>query len=247
MRFPDYAITGSGVMVEAERVIMDLEILNSEAHRDLRLGRNCRAPHFVQIVAAEFAPAAATCPIFIAKDADSGKFYVGAMFGFKAGENLLEAVDGSSDAFRPLDLERQGFYISGEDIAVDPAHPRFGAASGEPLFEEGGQPSDALRTMQRVLGQLKAGVDVTDAFISAMMARKLIEPIDISLSFDDGETLSLDGLYTVSLDALHDLDDKAALELFRCGYLQLAYCMIGSLRQVPVLARRRNRQLSADF
>ena len=225
---------------------MDLEILNSEAHRDLRLGRNCRVPHFVQIVAAEFAQAAATCPIFIAKDGESGKFYVGAMFGFKAGENLLEAADGTSDAFRPLDLERQGFYISGDDIAIDPANPRFTVANGEPLFEEG-QPSDGLRAMQRVLGQLKAGVDLTDAFIATMMAQKLIEPIDISLSFDDGETLALDGLYTISLDALHDLDDKAALDLFRGGHLQLAYYMTGSLRQVPVLARRRNRQLSAQF
>jgi len=226
---------------------MDLEILNSEAHRDLRLGRTCRVPHFVQIVAAEFAPAAATCPIFIAKDAETGKFYAGAMFGFKAGENLLEVADGTSDAFRPLDLERQGFYVWGDDIAIDPANPRFSAESGEPLFEDGGQPTDSMRTMQRVLGQLKTGVDATDAFIAAMLALKLIEPIDISLSFDDGETLSLDGLYTVSLDGLHDLDDKAAIDLFRSGYLQLAYCMAGSLRQVPVLARRRNRQLSAGF
>lgn len=226
---------------------MDLEILNSEAHRDLRLGKNSRTPHFVQIVAAEFAPAAATCPILIAKDGDSGKFYVGAMFGFKAGENLLEAADGTSDALRPLDFERQGFYIVGEDIAIDPANPRFSASGGEPLFDDGGQPSDALRAMQRVLGQLKAGVDLTDSFIATMMAQKLIEPIDISLSFDDGETLSLEGLYTVSLDGLHDLDDATALDLFRRGYLQLAYCMAGSLRQVPVLARRRNRQLSAAF
>ncbi|MEO9133102.1 MAG: SapC family protein, partial [Sphingomonas sp.] len=211
------------------------------------LGRNCEVPHFVQIVAGEFAPAAATCPIFIAKDGDSGQFYVGAMFGFKRGENLLEAADGTSDAFRPLDLERQGFYVSGEEIAVDPANPRFGAADGEPLFQDGGQPSDGLRAMQRVLAQLKAGVELTDAFIATMMAKKLIEPVDISLSFDDGETLALEGLYTVSLDGLHDLDDKAALDLFRCGYLQLAYCMAGSLRQVPVLARRRNRQLSAEF
>ena len=83
----------------------------------------------------------------------------------------------------------------------------------------------------------------TDRFLAAMLADKLVEPVDITLSFDDGERLQLDGLYTISLDAIADLDDAAALRLFRAGHLQLAYAMAGSLRQVAVLAKRRNDRL----
>src|SRR3546814_8495941 len=70
---------------------------------------------------------------------------------------------------------------------------------------------------------LTVGIEESDAFIAALLAHKLIESFDISLRFDDGETLRLEGLYSIGLDALHDLDDAAVLDLFRLGHLQLAY------------------------
>jgi hypothetical protein len=222
-----------------------LELLHPVTHGALTvLGWKGPRPRFVQIVTEEFAAAAATCPILVAKSAETGRFFVGAMFGFKPGEDLAIEPGEETGAFIPLDLERNGFYIRGEEIAIDPANPCFAAAHGAPLFEASGEPADALRHRQRVLGRLKAGVEDTDAFVATMMEHKLIEPIDISLRFDDGESLQLEGLYSVSLDALHDLDDATALALFRGGQLQLAYAMVGSLRQIPVLARRRNQRLS---
>jgi len=219
------------------------ELLNPKDHAGLRF-RDWpeHGPHFVQIVAAEFAAAGATCPILLTKDGATGRFYAGAMFGFEPGEYLLAP---GAAAFRPLDLERQGFFISGENIAIDPDHPRFSRTEGEPLFDAAGEPGDKLRLIQRVLGRLKTGVDETDAFIETLLKHRLIEPIDIELAFDDGKNLNLTGLYTVSLDALQELEDAVVLDLFRSGRLQLAYCMIQSLKQVPVLARRRNERLAA--
>jgi hypothetical protein len=224
--------------------IDQLEMLNSQTHRALRTNplRGGR-PHFVQIVAAEFAAAAATCPLFIVKNAETGQFYAGAMFGFKVGEDLLTSKDGDCNALLPLDLERQGFYVSGDGIAIDPAHLRFSTTTGEHLFDDQGQPTAQLRHMQRVLTGLATGIVETDRFIADMLARKLIEPIDVSLGFDDGEQLVLEGLYSVSLDALQDLGDTDVVDLFRKGHLQLAYTMVGSLRQVSMLAHRRNRRL----
>ena len=71
---------------------------------------------------------------------------------------------------------------------------------------------------------------------------RLIEPIEISLRFDSAERLTLQGLYTVSLDRLRDIDDAAALRLFRAGHLQLAYSMAASLKHIPRLARLRERR-----
>ncbi|MGK6320748.1 SapC family protein [Sphingomonas sp. DT-204] len=220
-----------------------LEVLNVSDHRHLRLrAESGGGPHFAQIVAGEFPAAAALCPVLFAKNAETGRFYAGAMLGFRPDEPLLAEL---GDVFRPLDLQRQAFFISGEHVAIDREHPRISETEGKPLFDEDGEPSDSLRRIQRALGLLKSGVEETEVFIRALLGFKLIEPIDISLRFDDGEALSLQGLYTVSLDALRDLDDSAALELFRSGHLQLAYCMIGSLQQISVLADRRNRRLSA--
>ncbi len=225
---------------------MDLELLNAEDHAGLRKADlPAGGPHFVQIVAAEFAAAAATCPIFLTKNSDTGQFYAGAMFGFEPGENLLAGDGSGRRAFVPLDLERQGFFLaSGGAIAIDPGHPRFATGRGKTLFERDGQPSEALRRIQHLMAQLSAGVAETDDFIQALLAQRLVEPVDVALSFDDGKSLNLAGLYTVSLDALAALQDAAALELFRRGYLQLVYAMIGSLKQVSILAHLRNERLA---
>jgi hypothetical protein len=226
---------------------MDLQLLNARDHDRLRVGRlPAVSPHFVQIVPSEFVAAAAVCPIFLTKNADTGQFYAGAMFGFEPGENLLGPAELGQALFTPLDIERQGFFVTdGGAIAIDPRHPRFRADQGATLFDEQGQPSSATRRLQHVLAQMQAGVVESEHFIQVLLARKLVEPIDIDLSFDDGKSLSLNGLYTVSLDALGELDDAAVLELFRAGGLQLIYAMNGSLKQVSALAKLRNDKLAA--
>lgn len=225
----------------------DLEKLNAADHAGLRMGDlPGRRPHFVQIVASEFATAAAVCPILLTKNSETGQFYAGAMFGFEPGENLLDATEGGVRLFQPFDLERQGFFIGPEgEVLVDPAHPRFSQGRGAALFENDGEPTQAARRMQQTLGRLQAGVRETDAFIKDLLAHRLVEPIDIDLSFDDGRRLSLNGLYTVSLDMLGHLDDASALSLFRTGRLQLAYAMVGSLKQLSRLAALRNDRLAA--
>lgn len=221
-----------------------LEILNTEAHKSLQM-HNLAGEHpaFVTVVINEFPAAAAVCPILFAKDPETGAFFAGAVFGFKPGETLVEGAGESDGLFKPLDLQRQGFLAAEENIAVDVAHPRFGEGATIPLFDDGA-PSEALRRVQWALGQLMGGLEATNAFISHLLKLKLIEPIDISLRFDDGEKLNLDGLYTVSRDRLSELDDADVVELFRSGYLQAAHCIILSLNQIGVLARRRNARLA---
>ena len=223
-----------------------LEILNSDAHAALKMHAvPTDQPPFVMVTIGEFPAAAAVCPLLFAKDAETGQFYVGALFGFRPGELLVEGADQRDALFRPLDLQRQGFFIAEENIAVDVDHSRFAGNSSIALFDENGETSEAMRRVQWALGQLKAGVDATNDFIQALLALKLIEPIDISLSFDDGEKLQVDGLYTVSRDAMADLDDEDVLRLHRKGYLQAAYAMTLSLNQIAVLSRRRNARLAS--
>jgi hypothetical protein len=226
---------------------VDLAPLNAEEHAGLRLrSRRPEIPHFVEITGGEFANAASVCPIFFAKNPETGAFYAGALFGFKPGENLLGGPEDGIPPYVPLDRQRAGFYVAGEDIAIDLEDPRFAfsGSEGEALFDDAGQPGPALRQIQRILGQLVRGKQDTDAFVARLLNLRLIEPVDVSLRFDDGENLVLDGLYTVSLDTLRDLDDREVLSLFRDGHLQWIYLMAGSLKQIGVLAERRNRSLA---
>lgn len=224
-----------------------MELLNAETHRHLRMqaGVADPHPHFVMIVLSEFLIAAASCPIFFAKDSDTGEFYAAALFGFGPGELLVEATPQEGPAFRPLELQRQGFFAADENIAIDPDHPRFRADATIALFEDDGTPSNALRKVQHTIGELMRGVEATRDFIQALLGLRLIEPIDISLRFDNGEHLSLAGLYTVSRDNLAELADADVVSLFRSGFLEAALCASASLNHVPLLARRRNARLTA--
>ena len=221
------------------------ELLNPQDHQRLRLRhpRNVNL-HFVQIVAAEFTAAAACCPVLLTKDATTGSFYAGAMLGFKPGECLLRSA-ADRGGFEPLNILRDGFFTAGEQIAIDRTDARFSETDGEPLFDEARQPSAQLRQMQRVLGQLHSGIERTNAFIQSLLQLKLIEPIEVSMNFDSGEQLTLQGLYTVSMDAVQALSDADAVTLFRRGDLQRIHAMHLSLGQIVVLAEKRNRLLAA--
>lgn len=220
------------------------ELLNPQDHGRLRLlrGRGPE-PHFVQIVPGEFVAAAIACPILFSKDPATGAFYAGAVLGLKPDEGALKSIE-ERGGFEPLSLQRDGFFISGERIAIDPANPRFSETDGELLFDEAQQPSPALRRIQRVLGQLHEGREQTAVLVRDLMNLKLLEPIDVTLSFDDGERLRLEGLYTVSRDSLRELDDVDVLRLFRSGHLQLAYTIAGSINQLATLAHLSNRKLA---
>jgi hypothetical protein len=221
--------------------IEKLELLNSERHRNVSMHVAATdRPHCVQVIIGEFGLAATSCPLFLVKDPETGRFNVVALFGFRPGELLVDGADKGKALFVPLELARQGFFIEGDTIAIDLENPRFGEGASAPLFDASGEPSDETRLIQRIIGTLVQGREATRTFIDDMVRLRLVEPVDISLRFDDGESLTLEGLYTISLDALQDLDDATALSLFRNGHLAAALCIQGSQRQVMALAKRRN-------
>ncbi len=91
---------------------------------------------------------------------------------------------------------------------------------------------------------LRPGLAQTKIFIETLLKAKLIEPIDINLAFDDGTKRQLEGLYTVNQDALKKLADARHRGFLPAGYLQAIYLMIASLKQVPVLAQKKNARLA---
>jgi len=196
---------------------------------------------FVPIVAEEFAQIAAFCPIFLAKDSETGAFYFGAMLGFHEGQNLF--IDEPNAArFRPLHARRLPFYTAGEDLAIDLGNARVNTVEGEPLFTDAGEPTEYLNNVMEMFRRLRRGEEQTKLFIQTMLELDLVEPVDIDIKFDDGEHIEIDGLYGIKRTAVGELSDDQALMLFRRGYLYLAHVTIMSLTQLPALIQRRNRQ-----
>jgi SapC len=222
--------------------------LNKETHRALTVDGRASAAYgdnkrFVQVIVKEFPQLVVHYPILFSKDPETGQLYCGAMLGFDEGENLFLEQWAEREFYRPLSLQRGPFYAHGPELAVDLDHPRVGAQGGQPLFTEHGEPSRYLKSILWAFQDLKPGAEMTQLFIARLLELKLIEPIDVEVEFDDGAMRNCVGLYTINQDVLARLPDEAVVELFRRGYMRLIHLMIASLKQIPVLARKKNSRL----
>jgi len=228
--------------------MVDIVLLDPVRHADLRVKAGAAAAHgddqrFVHVVLREFPLLVVHYPILLSKDAETGAFFCGAMLGIDPNENLFLDRNGGMTAYRPLNLQRMPFYAAGDQLAIDLDNSRVGTNDGEPLFDDAGEPSAFTRSIAAAFGELRPGIEATKAFIATLLALDLIEPVDISLSFDDGETRELHDLYTIDQERLRSLPDDVVFDLFRRGYLHSISLMIASLKQIPVLARMRNQRL----
>jgi SapC len=227
--------------------VTNIVILNNQTHRSLRVQPEPSARYgdnqrFVQIIVGEFPHLVVQYPILLSKSADTGAFFCGAMLGVDEGENLF-LNEGGHEGHRPLNLQRMPFYVSGAELGIDLDHPRVSQERGQALFTDEGEATAYLESIKAAFRDLKPGIEMTKAFIDTLLRLKLVEPIDIKLGFDDGSKRELAGLYTINQSVLRGLPDASVLELFRRGYLQLIYLMVASLKQVPVLARKKNDRL----
>jgi hypothetical protein len=234
-------------------------LLSKETHRSLKVDGRASAAygddrHFVQVTVNEFPLLVVHYPLFFSKDPDTGALYCGVMLGFKEGENLFLREWEEREFYRPLILQRGPFYAQGPELAIDLDHPRVGAESGKPLFTEYGQPTRYLQSIIWAFQDLKPGMETSKFFVARLLELNLIEPVDIDVEFEDGSTHKCLGLYTVNQETLSRLPDEVVVELFRRGYLRLIHLMIASLKQFPVLARKKNgrlldttRGLAGDF
>jgi hypothetical protein len=220
-------------------------ILNSHSHRNVRVQAEASAKfgdnqRFVQVIVTEFPLLVPHYPILFSKDTETGAFLCGAMLGIDEGENLFLREGKGHEGYRPLNLQRAPFFVSGDDLAIDLDHARIAADVGLSLFNEQGAPTPYLESIKVAFQQLKPGAEMTRRFIETLLKLNLLEPVEIVLGFDDGSKRNLADLYTVNQEVLRELPDASVIDLFRRGYLQLIYLLIVSLKQIPVLAQKKN-------
>jgi hypothetical protein len=226
----------------------NIVVLDSLSHRNLRVQAEVCAKfgdnrRFVQVVVTEFPALVTHYPILFTKDTDTGAFLCGAMLGIDEGENLFLKEGGGHDGYRPLNLQRVPFFVSGDDLAIDLDHPRIAADAGQSLFNDKGEPTPYLESIKAAFQLLKPGAEMTKRFIETLLKLDLLIPIDIVVPLDDGSKRNLADLYTVDQQVLRGLPDATVVELFRRGYLHLIYLLIASLKQIPVLAQKKNDRL----
>lgn len=232
------------------------EMLNNIDHKNVkviteRAARFGDDVHFVMTFPIEFRRVQACYPIFFQKDADTGRFFPLALFGFEEGENLFLTEDGWDAEYVPLMIQRHPFLIGYQQdaeapdgkrpvISIDMDNPRVSETEGEPLFLPHGGTSEYLASVTAVLEDIQVGHRMNTEFIDALLEYDLIESVMMELELDDGSRRQLLGLHTINEEKLEALDVEALGKLHDRRYLLPIYMVLASLSSFRALINRVN-------
>ena len=230
-------------------------ILTAEAHGELRV----RADRAVElgdgmmcciIVPDEFRQVQNEYPILFRLNVERDSFTALAMFGFENGENLF-LQEGRWDArYLPLAIDIQPFLIglpavgsNAKQVHIDMASPRIGAGEGVRVFDETGRPTPYLEAIVDKLGVLDVGYQASGDFFAALRRHRLLEPLALDITLDDGSTNRLVGFHVIDEERLQSLDGAALDELHAAGHLMPIFMAVASLGNLAALIARKNRRL----
>ncbi|WCM25110.1 SapC family protein [Sphingomonas sp. QA11] len=234
--------------------MLEHALLTTEDHRKLRVrtGRGAELGDAVMCsiaVPSEFRRVQDEYPILFRLNDERDRFTALAMFGFETGENLF-LDNGNWDArYLPLAVDIQPFLIGGspsghgdKQVHIDLASPRIGG-DGVRLFDEDGRPSPYLESISEKLGALDEGYQESESFFSALERHKLLEPLTLEITLDDGSTNRLVSFHGIDEDRLRELDATTLGELHADDHLMPIFMAIASLGRLSELIARKNRRI----
>lgn len=233
-----------------------LVALDNTAHRQVRVDSGRveaagAALNMVPVVLTEFLKLVVQYPIAFTKDKDTGRFACVALLGFHDSENLF-VDDGRWDAiYVPLQVSRQPFFLGQASdnetehfvVCIDTGHPSIDA-DGERIFDADGEETAYLEEAKGRLAELLAGEAPTRQFIDTLIHLKLLVPMDLEITFENGDSTQVQGLYTIDEARLEQLDGDAIVSLHAQGLLAPVYTMLASLGHVYAMIDRRNKRLA---
>ncbi|MEG3088780.1 SapC family protein [Sphingomonas sp. PB4P5] len=218
--------------------------LNATRHHALRVDAmaGAAARQFVQIGLSEIALAAADMPLCLAKDAQTGRFNLIALFGLVEPRNLFWRNDHLHATYLPRAASLTGFRLHDAGLvglALDEGDASLGTR-GPALFATDHSPLPILTDIRAALDTLVADIAAAQALIDGYARHRLIRPLSLLLRHDDGQEHAVAGLYGLDEEALATLDDATVIAMHRADQLAPAAVMAASLAQVERLRQLHN-------
>ena len=229
---------------------MRLVELSRSEHGGLRISSDlaeasASTQHLIPLVATEFRKAATQYPIVFAKHPETGRFNSYVLNGLGLNENLFWTGTELDVTYVPLNVRRQPFYVGTENaLCIDLDSPCVDASGTKALVETDGSDSAYLKEILTILGDLMAGREVTEQFITALLSLDLLAPILLDIRLYDGTPLRLEGLYGIDEERLRQLEERDFLQLRKSGHLDLIYAVIMANGQIFRLIRLKNQRIA---
>lgn len=227
-------------------------LLNNVEHKNLRVITR-RGAQFgdnagnVVVFPTEFRELQREYPIFFRKEPGGDNFLAVAMLGFANDENLFLEGNAWNARYLPSVVARGPFLIGFQEaqvdgelktsavIHIDLDHPQVSETEGEPLFLKLGGNSRYLQEMTGVLDRIHRGLALSKEMFAAFTALDLIEEVQLEVKLSETEQNKLLGYFSINTEKLRALDATALAGLHRAGFLESAYLVMGSVRNVQTL------------
>lgn len=214
--------------------------LDKDKHSDLKVlpkinFEYSKDTHLAAATIREFAQLAGTMPIFFIEDPSSKNVHTVAMLGIEQGKNLFWADETWNGPHVPLNIQRYPFDIrpDGEKLGVFiDENSDFISEQGEALFTAEGEPTEYLKNRQQFLAELANSEMLNQRFIAKVVELDLLEPVQIGVQYEAGQSRNITGINAISEKKLHELSDDVIVDLHKQGFLGAIYAMLLSLGQL---------------
>ena len=197
--------------------------------------------HIASVMVHEFARAAATYPLVFLEDKAQDAFRPVALLGLDAGENLFVDAAGKWHAsYVPAIIRRYPFALAsaGQEgqftVCIDEGSPLVGETEGVALFDEKGEPTEAIENVKRYLGELQQMDAFTKAFCGWFAEHNLFIPLNMRVR-EAERVKNITGCYVINEERLNNLSNERFLELREKRYLPAVYAHLMSLAQMERL------------
>jgi hypothetical protein len=131
-------------------------------------------------------------------------------------------------------------------VFIDTAAPQLSTTSGQPLFDDHGQPSALLTQVQTALASLQADFTLTQTLVKQIADADLLVDKALTIKPLDEEPLGLTGFRIVDQKKLREAAPELLAELIKTRALDLVYAHIGSLSNLQdgLLAKKARGEIS---
>lgn len=188
------------------------------------------------LMVSEFRAAAAALPIVFSKSKDGSVPAV--ILGSEPDKSAMVDEDGKwTGRYVPAFLRRYPFvFVTSEDgdkftLCLDESFSGLDQEGerGERLFNDEGEPTDAMNTALEFTKNFEIENRRTTAFCKLLDQHNLLDPMNAQITMADGTKRGLTGFATVSRERLKALDPDVVKSLFESDALELIYLHLSSM------------------
>lgn len=226
--------------------------LNNTTHKDLKIKNTAvidhiATQHLMSLRATELGQAATCFPIFATKNSHNEFWTFSAMTSFAPEQNLFVDNDKFNAIYRPTGIQSYPFYLMNSpkkentySVGILEDQGDFSKTTGEALFNEKGEPTDATKRRVQLLEADVLKDAQTANFCKALEELDLFKSINMNVLLLDGDSKRIKGLHVINEDRFKNLTIEEIDKLHKSGYLMAIHAMMISILQVNKLIALNN-------